>query len=313
MPEIFFLWAFYLFVVLWNLQRDHIKNKPRHSCLALYIKCQVSHANYKHLKSKFWGILCIYQITDSRDQGDMIHTLIRNQKRFLIWFLILAEVPEMPKKSLSLGISIGREKWSTYPSWQRNDTDRTCCITVKRTSLTLTWQHQWGSLYGSWWIQAKSIFCKWRWQTTSALTGDETQREGVRGQRMKWQHLCSHLTGWKKSGRRGWRGVWERVGVALEARMEDTSLPAAAVRGKGTQGLLFPLRSLSPRRSLVFPQQTVGTMKAACSPPLAQRAVNTGPIRPWMAESAFPWKSSQWPASPGSPPCEVGDSYNFNK
>ncbi|CAB1455769.1 unnamed protein product [Pleuronectes platessa] len=48
----------------------------------------------------------------------------------------------------------------------------------------------------------------------------------------------------------------------------------------GTQGLLFPLRSLSPQPSLVFPQQTVGTMKAACSPPLAQRAVNTGPIRP---------------------------------
>lgn len=59
----------------------------------------------------------------------------------------------------------------------------------------------------------------------------------------------------------------------MRARMEDTSLPAAAVRSKegGTQGLLFPLRSLSPRRSLVFPQQTVGTMKAACSPPLAQR------------------------------------------
>lgn len=159
----------------------------------------------------------------------------------------------------------------------------------------------------------RALSCKWRWQTTSALRGDGTRREGVRGQRMKRQHLCSHLTGWKKSGRRGWLSVWERVGVALEARMEDTSLPAAAVRGKGTQGLLFPLRSLSPRRSLVFPQQTVGTMKAACSPPLAQRAVNTGPIRPWMAESVFPWKSSQWPASPGSPTCEVGDSYNFNK
>lgn len=61
------------------------------------------------------------------------------------------------------------------------------------------------------------------------------------------------------------------MGVALESRMEDTSLPAAAVRGKGTQGLLFPLRSLSLGRSLVFPQQTVGTMKAACSPPLAQK------------------------------------------
>lgn len=142
------------------------------------------------------------------------------------------------------------------------------------------------------------LFVQWRWQTTSAPRDDTTQREGVKGQRIKRQHLCSHLTGWKKSGRSGWRGVWERVGVALEARMEDTSLPAAAVRSKGTQGLLFPLRSLSPRRSLVFPQQTVGTMKAACSPPLAQRAVNTGPIRPWMAESAFPWKSSQWPASP---------------
>lgn len=38
----------------------------------------------------------------------------------------------------------------------------------------------------------------------------------------------------------------------------------------GTQGLLFPLRPLSPGRSLVFPQQTVATMKAACSPPLPQ-------------------------------------------
>ena len=64
------------------------------------------------------------------------------------------------------------------------------------------------------------------------------------------------------------------MGAALEARMEDTSLPAAAVRSKGTQGLLFPLRSLSPRRSLVFPQQTVGTMKAACSPPLAQKGLS---------------------------------------
>lgn len=64
------------------------------------------------------------------------------------------------------------------------------------------------------------------------------------------------------------------MGVALEARMEDTSLPAAAVRGKGTQGLLFPLRSLSPKRSLVFPQQTVGTMKAACSPPLTQKGLS---------------------------------------
>lgn len=135
-----------------------------------------------------------------------------------------------------------------------------------------------------------------------------TQREGVRGQRMKRQHLCSHLTGWKKSGRRGWwwwwRGVWERVGVALESRMEDTSLPAAAVRGKGTQGLLFPLRSLSPGRSLVFPQQTVGTMKAACSPPLAQKGcqywtyqtLNGRISLPMKIKSmtCFPWLSSLW-------------------
>lgn len=108
----------------------------------------------------------------------------------------------------------------------------------------------------------------------------------------------------KPGGRRKCRAVWERVGAALEARMEDTSLPAAAVRGKGTQGLLFPLSPLSPRRSLVFPQQTVGTMKAACSPPLAQRGCQyrtyqtlNGRIRlPMKIKSmtCFPWLSLSW-------------------
>lgn len=100
---------------------------------------------------------------------------------------------------------------------------------------------------------------------------NEDGKQSWGGQRVKRQHLCCLLTAGKKSGRRGCRVVWEKVGAALEARMEDTSLPAAAVTSRRTQELLFPLRSLSPRHSLVFPQQTVGTMKAACSPPLAQR------------------------------------------
>lgn len=86
-------------------------------------------------------------------------------------------------------------------------------------------------------------------------------RGGVSGVR-EWNGNTSAAT-WQDEERAG-----DGVGAALESRMGDTSLPAAAVRGRGTQGLLFPLSSLSPRRSLVFPQQTVGTMKAACSPPL---------------------------------------------
>lgn len=56
----------------------------------------------------------------------------------------------------------------------------------------------------------------------------------------------------------------------------------------GTQGLLFPFSLLSSRLSLVFPRQTTGTKRAACTPPprpptprkKKKGAVNTGPIRP---------------------------------
>lgn len=66
--------------------------------------------------------------------------------------------------------------------------------------------------------------------------------------------------------------------------MEDTSLPAAAVRGKGTQGLLFPFRALFPRRSLVFPQQTVGHNEGGVLPSPSVKGLSildlSGPERP---------------------------------
>lgn len=73
--------------------------------------------------------------------------------------------------------------------------------------------------------------------------------------------------------------------------MEDTSLPAAAVSGEGTQGLLFPFRSLSPRRSLVFPQQTVGHNEGGVLPsPRAKGVVSTGPIGPLNGRIGLPMK-----------------------
>lgn len=135
-----------------------------------------------------------------------------------------------------------------------------------------------------WWLRGRvSGVREWNGNTSAATWQDE-KRAG--------------------DGGRWWSGVWERVGVALESRMGDTSLPAAAVRGKGTQGLLFPLRSLFPGRSLVFPQQTMGTMKAACSPPLMQKGcqywtyqtLNGRISLPMKLKSmtCFPWLSSLW-------------------
>lgn len=78
------------------------------------------------------------------------------------------------------------------------------------------------------------------------------------------------------------------MGAALESRMGDTSLPAAAI-GRGTQGLLFPFSSLSPPRSLVFPRQTMATMKVACPPPLKKKGLSKLDLSEaeWP-ESAFP-------------------------
>lgn len=76
------------------------------------------------------------------------------------------------------------------------------------------------------------------------------------------------------------------MGAALESRMGDTSLPAA-VRGRGTQGLLFLFRSLSLPRSLVFPRQTMATMKAACPPPLKKEGL-----------SILDLSEAEWPESP---------------
>lgn len=155
--------------------------------------------------------------------------------------------------------------------------------------------------------------CKWRWQTTSALRGDGTRREGVRGHKMKRQHLCSHLTGWKKERETRVAGCLREGGSSTWGQNGRHKPPSSSSQKQGDTGATVPIEGFVSQALSCFSSANHGYNEGGMLPSPCAKAVNTGPIRPWMAESAFPWKSSQWPASPGSSPCEVADSYNFNK
>lgn len=178
--------------------------------------------------------------------------------------------------------------------------------------LTSAWGHQWGSRTEPKW---RALSCKWRWQTTSAPGGDGTQREGVRGQRMKRQTPLQPLDRMKKEREMGgWGGCLREGGSSTWVQNGRHKPPSSSSQRQGDTGATVPIE--------VFVSPALSCFSSA------NRGYNEGGMLPSPRAkglSILDLSDPEWPNQPshenqvndllpsGSPPCEVGDSYNFNK
>lgn len=146
--------------------------------------------------------------------------------------------------------------------------------------------------------------CKWRWQTTSALRGDGTRREGVRGHKMKRQHLCSHLTGWKKERETRVAGCLREGGSSTWGQNGRHKPPSSSSQKQGDTGATVPIEGFVSQALSCFSSANHGYNEGGMLPsPCAKgcqywtyQTLNGRISLPMKIKSmtCFPWLFSLW-------------------